>query len=376
MKDELIPLIDLKRQHASMQDEIDEALRRVFESGRFIGGVETPAFEQEFAAYCGLKHGVAVGSGTAALNLAIKALGIGAGDEVITVAFTLSATLDAISDAGARPVLVDVDSYHYTMDLAQAAAAVTPRTKAILPVHIYGHPADMDPLLDLARQHNLAVIGDACEAHGTEYNGKPVASFGTVACFSFYPTKNLNAVGDAGGVFTDDHALAERVRMLRQHGWDSRFHSAVISLNSRADEIQAAVLRAKLKHLDVWNARRREIAVYFDEALAGTPVKPSPRAEWATPSYYLYVVTTPDRQAFRRILGEHGVGSDVHWPEAPHVQPAYAHLGYSRGSLPVTERLCDEVVTIPLFPEMTDAEIARVSKALHKASRAVSAPAV
>lgn len=367
-----VPLIDLKRQYAAIKDQIDAAIARVFESGWFMGGSETAAFEAEFAAYCGLRHGVAVGSGTAALNLTLKALGIGPGDEVITVAFTLSATLDAISDLGARPVLVDVDPYHYTIDVGQIEAAITPRTKALLPVHIYGHPADMDPLIEIAGRRGLAVVGDACEAHGTLYKGRPVASYGNAACFSFYPTKNLNAAGDAGGIFTNDEDLAARVRMLRQHGWDRRFHSTVISLNSRMDEIQAAILRAKLPHLDAWNRRRAQIAAQYDSALQGSAVRPSPRAEWATPSYYLYVVATPDRDTFRHVLSEQGIATDVHWPEAPHTQPAYAHLGYTQGSLPVTERLCQEVVTLPMFPELTDAEAARVAKALHKAAREVT----
>jgi dTDP-4-amino-4,6-dideoxygalactose transaminase len=367
-----IPIIDLKRQHASIQDDLDGAIRRVLDSGYFISGRETAAFEAEFAAYCGVSHAVAVGSGTAALNLTLRALGVGPGDEVITVAFTLSATLDAIADTGARPVLVDVDPFDYTMDPAQAAAAVGPRTKALLPVHIYGHPADVDALVDIGRRHGLPVVGDACEAHGALYRGRQVASYDTAACFSFYPTKNLNALGDAGGVVTNDGPLAERLRMLRHHGWDRRFHSAVISLNSRMDEIHAAVLRAKLPHLDAWNRRRTEIAGYFDKAVSGTPVRPAPRKEWAQPSYYLYVVATPRRDAFRGVLAEHGIATDVHWPEPPHLQPAYAYLGYGCGSLPVTERLCDEVVTIPMFAELTDDEVERVAIALRKAASAVS----
>jgi dTDP-4-amino-4,6-dideoxygalactose transaminase len=360
-----VPVIDLKRQYASLKDEIDAAMRRVVDSGYFMGGPETQAFEQEFAAYCETAHGVGVGSGTGALNLTLRALGIGPGDEVLTVAFTLSATLDAISETGATPVLVDVEPETYTMDVAQLKAKLSPRTKAVLPVHIYGHPADMEPIVALAGRHGLPVVSDACEAHGALYQGRQVTAFGTASCFSFYPTKNLNAMGDAGGVVTDDAALADRIRMLRHHGWDGRFHSAVVSMNSRMDELQAAVLRAKLPHLDQWNARRREIARRFDAALGESAVRPATKAPWAEPSYYLYVVRTRERDAFRRALSEAGIANDVHWPEPPHLQPAYAHLGCKRGSLPVTEALCDEVVTIPMFPELTEEEIERICSVLH-----------
>ncbi len=359
-----IPMIDLRRQYASIKDDVDSAVRRVVESGMYVSGPETAAFEREWAAYCGTAYCVAVGSGTAALNLTLRALGIGPGDEVLTVAFTLSATLDAIADTGARPVLVDVDPKTYTMDPLGAKKVVSERTKAILPVHIYGHAADMDAVLELASERGLPVLGDACEAHGTTYRGQQVASLGTAHAFSFYPTKGLNAMGDAGGVVTNDEALAAGIRMLRQHGWDSRFHSAVRSLNSRMDEVHAAVLRAKLAHLDRWNAGQREIAARYDEALAGTRVTPAPHADWCEPSNYLYVVRTPHRRAFREHLTAIGIASDVHWPETPHLQPAYEYLGYGKGSLPVTERLCDEVVSIPMFPELTDAEVDRVCAAL------------
>jgi dTDP-4-amino-4,6-dideoxygalactose transaminase len=357
-----IPPIDLKRQHASMQGEIDAAIARVMASGWFIGGPETKAFEQEYAAYCGTQQAVAVGSGSAALNLTLRALGVGPGDEVITVAFTLSATLDAIVEVGATPVLVDVDKATYTMDPSQVAAKVTPRTKALLPVNIYGHPADIDAIA--AAAPGLPIVIDACESHGASYKGKPATMVGTASCFSFYPTKNLNAIGDAGGVTTDDAALADRIRMLRQHGWDRRFHSAVSALNSRMDEIHASVLRAKLPHLDAWNARRTAIAREYDMALKGSLVRPATKADWAEPSYYLYVACTPERDRLRAEFKDLGISTDVYWPETPHLQPAFASLGYGPGSLPVTEGLCDEVVALPLFPEMTDDEVARVCTAL------------
>ncbi len=362
----MIPWIDLKRQYASIKDEIDGAVHRVIDSGWFVGGAETKAFESEWASYCGVDHCVAVGSGTAALNLTLRALGIGPGDEVVTVAFTLSATLDAIVETGARPVLVDIDPVTYTMDASLLEKAITPRTKAILPVHIYGHPADMDSINAVAAAHGLPVIADACEAHGARYKGRPVTELATASCFSFYPTKNFNALGDAGGIVTSDSGVSQRLQELRNHGWDRRFHSATSSMNSRMDEIHAAVLRSKLSFLDGWNARRAAIAARYATALAGTKTTVSPTATWASPSFYLYVVLTKHRDAFRQTLSEAGIATDVHWPEPPHLQPAFADLGYAVGSLPITERLCNEVVTLPMFPELTDDEVTRICEVLAK----------
>ncbi|HXH20774.1 MAG TPA: DegT/DnrJ/EryC1/StrS family aminotransferase [Dehalococcoidia bacterium] len=370
-----IPVIDLKRQYAALKAEIDEAVRRVVESGYYVMGPEVRAFEQEWARYCGTEHCVALANGTDSLHLALRALGVGPGDEVVTVAFTLSATLDAIIALGARPVLVDIDPSTYTMDPALVPSALSPRTKAVLPVHIYGHPADMDAILEVASAAGLPVVADSCEAHGTLYRGKQVNSLAHVSCFSFYPTKGLNAMGDAGAIVTNDAGLAERVRRLRVHGWDRRFHSAESSLNSRMDEIHGAVLRTKLPHLDAWNRRRNEIAARYDAAVAGSSVRPAPHAPWATPSYYLYVIATPERDALRRDLDAAGIDSDVHWPEPPHLQPAFAHLGYEKGSLPVTERVCNEVLTLPMFPELTDAEVDRVCDVLRRfAARTASLP--
>jgi dTDP-4-amino-4,6-dideoxygalactose transaminase len=364
-----IPWIDLERQYVAIKPEVDAAIRRVLDSIRYVSGPEAEAFEREWAAYCGADHAVAVGSGTAALNLTLKALGVRQGDEVITVGFTVSASLDAIEDLGARPVLVDVDPDTYTLDPGQIASSVTSRTKAVLPVHVHGHPADIDAIVAVAAQHGLAVVLDACEAHGALYKGAQAASLATASCFSFYPTKNLGAYGDAGAVVTHDADLAARVRLLRQHGWDRRYHSVVTSLNSRMDEIHAAVLRAKLPHLDNWNERRRAIAKRFDAALDGASVRAAPFAAWAAPSYYFYVVASPERAALQEALGAAGIGTDISWPEPPYLQPAYAHLGYRRGDLPVTERLCNEVLTIPMFPHLTDAEVERVCGALRSFSK-------
>jgi dTDP-4-amino-4,6-dideoxygalactose transaminase len=362
-----IPWIDIKRQNTAVRVEIDAAIQRVLDSGMFVIASENQAFEKEWAAYCGGEHAVAVGSGTAAINLTLRALDVGPGDEVVTVGFTVSATLDAIHDLGARPVLVDVDPETFTMDPSKLGAAITPRTKAILPVHVYGHPADIDAITAIAAPRDLPVILDACEAHGALYKGKQASSSGTASCFSFYPTKNLGSLGDAGAVVTNDAALAGRVRLLRQHGWDRRYHSVTPSLNSRMHELQAAILCAKLPHLEAWNERRRAIAHRYDKAIAGTKLTPAPHAGWAGPAYYFYVIRTPDRAAFRESLQAAGIATDVSWPEPPHLQPAYAYLGHSRGSLPVTERLCEEVVTVPVFPELTDAEVDRVCTALRAA---------
>ena len=369
MNEPRIPAVaNLKRQYRSTKAEIDEAISRVIESGFFIGGAEVQAFEADFAAYCGKAYGVAVGSGSGALNLTLRALGVGPGDEVVTVSFTLSATLDAITDLGAIPVLVDVDPGTFTLDPRLLKDAITPRTKLVLPVHIYGHPADMDPICEIAASHNLPVVADACEAHGTLYKGRQVSSLADASCFSFYPTKNLNAFGDGGGVVTDEEGLASQLRMLRSHGWDRRFHSAVSSLNSRMDEIQACVLRAHLPYLDRWNKRRREIAARYDAALESSSVRPASHASWATPSYYLYVVATPARDSLRAAFDAANIATDIHWPEPPHLQPAFAALGYGPGSLPVTEHLCNEVLTIPMFPELTDAEVERVCAVLRESA--------
>jgi dTDP-4-amino-4,6-dideoxygalactose transaminase len=361
--------MDTRRQYASIKAEIDAAVHRVLESGYYATGPETKAFEEEWAAYCGKAYCVALGNGTTALSLPLRALGIGPGDEVITAAFTISATFDAILDISAMPVLVDVDPATYTIDPSRIEAAITDHTRAIMPVHIYGHAADMDAVVAIAGRHGLPVVSDACEAAGTTYKGRPVASFGTVSGFSFYPTKTLGTTGDAGGIVTDDAALADGVRRLRNHGWDRRFHSTASSLNSRMDEIHAAVLRAKLPHLEAWNMRRRAIARRYDDALVGSKIRPAPNAHWGESCYYLYVAATSRRDDLRAALQDAGIASDVHWPEPPHLQPAFEHLGYQRGSLPVTERLCAEIVTLPMFPELTDAEVERICAVLRQFDR-------
>ena len=297
----MIPFLDLRAQYTAIQPEVDAAIAAVFASGRFILGEQVAAFEHEFAAFCGARHGVGVGSGTEAIHLALLACGIGAGDEVITVPNTAVATVAAIEQTGARPVFVDVDFQMRTLDPHRLEAAITPRTRAILPVHLYGLPADLDPILAIARAHGLRVIEDCAQAHGALYHGRRVGSLGDLGCFSFYPTKNLGAYGDGGFITTNDDALAERLRLLRTYGWRERDHSVIKGLNSRLDELQAAVLRVKLRHLDAWNAQRRNLAALYSESLCDSGVSIPAEPPGVQSVYHLYVISTPDATRCARI---------------------------------------------------------------------------
>lgn len=357
-----IPFNDLRPQGVALRAELEAALRRVFDRGWFILGPELEAFEAEFAAYCGARYAVGVGSGTDALHLALRACGVGPGDEVVTVAFTAVPTINAISLAGARPVFVDVDPRTRTMDPAQVEAALTPRTRALLPVHLYGHAADMAPLRELAERRGLWLIEDAAQAHGTRYRGQRTGTLGHLAAFSFYPTKNLGAYGDAGAVVTDDDALARRLRLLRNYGQTDRYHHQIEGVNSRLDEVQAAILRVKLRYLDAWNAARRERAARYTAALAGLAVPWE--APWTEHTYHLYVVEVPQRERVQALLAEAGIGTLVHYPIPAHLQPAYTHLGVARGALPVSERLADTVLSLPLYPELPLDQVDRVADAL------------
>ena len=360
-----VPFNDLRPQYAAIRAEIDAAVAGVLARGWFVLGPEVEAFESEFAAYCDARHAVGVGSGTEALHLALLACGVGPGDEVVTVAHTAVPTINAISLTGARPVFVDVDPDTCTMDPSAAAAAITPRTRALLPVHLYGHPVDVAPLRDLARRHGLRLIEDAAQAHGAAYHGTRVGTLGDLAAFSFYPTKNLGAYGDGGMVVTDDAALAERVRLLRNYGQTDRYHHQIEGLNSRLDELQAAVLRVKLRYLEGWTAARRERAERYTARIQRAR---APReASWARHVYHLYVVHVPRRAAVQQALAAAGIDTLVHYPIPAHLQPAYAHLGVARGSLPVTERLADEALSLPLYPELPMDQVERVAAALEAA---------
>ncbi len=352
-----VPAFDLSRQYAAIKPEMDAAIAGVLAEGSFILGENVTAFEDEFAEYCGVYHAVGVGSGTEALHIALLALGIGAGDEVITVPHTAVATVAAVELAGARPVLVDVDPQTMTMDARLVEDKITRRTRAILPVHLYGHTADLDPLLALARRKNLALIEDCAQAHGAEYHGKRAGSLGIVGCFSFYPTKNLGAYGDGGMVVTSDVAVARRLRLFREYGWEQRYVSSVRGgVNSRLDELQAAILRVKLRHLDEWTNARRARAAQYNEALAGSAVLTPVEKSFARHVYHLYVIRSQRRDALRQYLKDNGVGTAIHYPVPVHLQPGYADLGSGRGSFPVSEQLAGEILSLPMFPELTAKE--------------------
>ncbi len=361
-----------REQYLAHREEIDAAIDNVLTNGRYILGPEVDAFEQEFARYCGVKHAVGVGSGTEALHVALAALGVSAGDEVITTAHTAVATASAIRLCGATPVFVDIEPGTFTIDPALVARAVTPRTKAIVPVHIYGQPADLAPILKLG----LPVLEDCAQAHGAKYDGRRVGSMGVMGAFSFYPTKNLGAIGDGGLVITDDDDLAKRMRLLREYGWAERYVSSTDGWNTRLDELQAAILRVKLRHLDADNARRRTLAAKYDAALCGTdtPVCAGPvlRAN-VEHVYHLYVVSvtaagdpstapgmTHRRDALQQHLRDRGVGALVHYPVPVHKQPAYA----TNDSLPNTERAAQTVLSLPMYPELSDADQQRVIDAV------------
>jgi dTDP-4-amino-4,6-dideoxygalactose transaminase len=352
---------DVLVQRDSVAGEIDAAIERVLSSGTYILGPEVEAFEAEFAAYCGAAHCIGTGSGTDALQLAALAAGIGAGHEVVTVSHTMAASVFAMELVGATPVLVDIDPATYTIDPAAAEEAIGPDTRALLPVHLYGQCADMDALTELAERHDLLVLEDAAHAHGATYGGRRAGALGTAGCFSFYPTKNLGGYGDAGAVVTDDAALAERVRLLRNHGRTDTGAHAAIAGNSRLDELQAAILRAKLAHLEEWNAARRRHARAYAELLAGLPLTlptVDPRGEHV---FHLYVVRTSERDGLRSHLHKHGVETGVHYARPVHREPVYAEPA-PEGALAVTEACADEVLSLPMYPELSDAAIGLVAE--------------
>lgn len=353
-----VPFLDLKTQYRTLAAEIDDALHGVMANADFILGKDVELFEQEFAAYCGVPYAVGLDSGISALELALRALGIGPGDEVITVSHTFIATVSAISFTGAKPVFVDVRPDTCNLDTRLIEAAISPRTKAILPVHLYGQPADMQPILDVARKHRLAVVEDACQAHGARYRGQRAGTFGEAGCFSFYPGKNLGAYGDAGMLVTRNRELAEKVRMLRNYGQSEKYHHLFLAYNHRLDTMQAAVLRVKLKHLDDWNAARQKLAQRYRAGLAGlSEVVVPTEAPDRTHVYHLYVIQHPDRDGLAAFLRQQGIATGLHYPIPVHRQPCYESLGVARGSLPVTEHLALRILTLPMFPEMTAEQV-------------------
>jgi dTDP-4-amino-4,6-dideoxygalactose transaminase len=349
----MIPLVDLKAQYASIKPEIDEAIHRVLDNCSYILGPEVAAFEQEFASYCSNAHGIGMSSGTAALHMALLAADVGPGDEVITTPFTFVATVSAIEYAGAKPVLVDIDPETFCIDVAALEAAVTPRTKALIPVHLFGQPADMDPILALARRKGLRVIEDAAQAHGAEYHGRRAGSLGDMACFSFYPAKNLGAVGEGGMVVTGDEALARKLRLLRDWGAERKYHHVIRGYNFRLEGIQGAVLRVKLRHLERWTEARRAIAARYDAALGAAGIATPVVRKGCRHVYHTYTIRLPQRDACQQALTERGIGTGIHYPVPVHLMPAYEDLGYRAGQFPQAERAAAEVLALPVFPELT-----------------------
>jgi dTDP-4-amino-4,6-dideoxygalactose transaminase len=359
-----VPLVDLRVQYQALKEEILAAVSDVFEGMQLFLGPNVRAFEEEFAAYCHAQHAVGVGSGTDALVLGLRAADVGPGDEVITVSHTFFADTEAIALVGATPVFVDVEPDTWNLDPTKLEAAITPRTKAIIPVHLCGQPADMAPIMEIARRHKLFVLEDACQAHGADYRGQRVGSIADGAVFSFYCSKNLGGFGEGGMVTTNDGQLAARLRRLRDHGSDRRYEHAEIGTNARLDEVQAAILRVKLRHLDDWNARRQANAAASAEALAGTGLElPTVRPN-RTHVYHLYVVQGPRRDALKDHLGERGISTGVHYPIPGHLQPAAKPWGKGPGSLPVTEQLARRVLSLPMYPELSREQIAYVADAV------------
>ena len=356
-----IPLLDLTVQYQTIKSEIDSAIQGVLDSGWFILGAEVSSFEQEMAAYLGVNHAVGVASGTDALVLALRALEIGEGDEVILPAYTFFATASTVLHVGARPVLVDIDPRTYCLDSDQVSEAVTPRTKAVIPVHLYGHPADMDPINQIAAERDLAVIEDNAQAIGAEYKGEKTGSLGDVACLSFFPSKNLGAYGDGGMVVTDSDEIADTVRQLRVHGWKQKYYPEILGYNSRLDALQAAVLRVKLQYLDAWNQRRREIAAFYDQALEEIEEIQAPyRADDAKHVYHLYIVQTDEREQLKERLTMAGVASGGYYPQALHLTRPCRELGYGEGDFPISEKASLETLAIPIYPELEDRELQRI----------------
>lgn len=360
-----VPFLNLRAHHEPIREEILRAVAAVLDSGEFAGGSFVEAFERDFATFCSTRHAIAVGSGTDALWLALVAAGVGPGDEVITVPMSFVATVEAIRFSGARPVFVDIDPETYTMDPAELEKAITPRTKAVMPVHLFGQTADMAPILAIAAKHGLKVIEDAAQAHGAEYKDRKAGSLGHAGCFSFYPAKNLGAIGEGGAVVTDDAALAEKIRMLRDHGQSRKYHHVIPGWNSRMDGIQAAVLRLKLPHLERHNRMRREHAARYAELLQGfeNVILPVTRPT-GTHVHHIHAIQVEDREQVISHFRKSGIGHGIHYPVPIHLQPACADLGHGQGDFPVSEKCASRFLSLPMFPELDAVQIRTVAHAL------------
>src|SRR5512145_332385 len=356
-----VPFLDLKAQYRTIKDEVHAAINEVIENTAFAGGPFVAKFEQEFAKFCGTKHAIGVGNGTDALWMALVALGVGAGDEVITTPNTFIATAEAISLSGAMPVFIDIDEKTHNMNPALIEAAITKKTKAIIPVHLFGQPADMDPILAVAQKHGLKVIEDACQAHGAEYKGKKAGSIGAIGCFSFYPGKNLGAYGEGGGIVTNDDALAAKMRMFRDHGQAKKYYHDIIGWNARLDGIQGAVLNVKLKYLNNWNDGRRKHAKDYTTGLSSVKDIIVPmEAEYAKHVYHIYAIRVKDRDKLMAYLGEKGISCGIHYPVPLHLQAAYGFIKKGEGSFPIAEKCASEYLSLPMFAELTDEHVAYV----------------
>jgi dTDP-4-amino-4,6-dideoxygalactose transaminase len=360
----MIPFVDLKAQYRGLKDEVNAAIQDVLESCQFTLGSEVAAFEEEFSAYCQAQYGIGVNTGTSALHLALLAAGIGAKDEVITVPFTFVATVAAIYYTGAKPVFVDIDPRTFTIDVKVIESAITDRTKAIMPVHLYGQPADMDPILEIAKRRGLVVIEDAAQAHGAEYKGRRVGSLGDMGCFSFYPGKNLGAYGEGGMVVTNNAEYTRIIRMLRDWGAEQKYQHVLKGYNFRMEGIQGAVLRVKLRHLEAWTEARRTAAVLYNELLSGSGV-PTPEAmSYARHVYHIYAIRTLQRSEWQQTLQAKGIQTGIHYPIPVHLLPAYADLGYKKGDFPHSEQAADEVLSLPMFAELSRTQCKEVSEAV------------
>jgi dTDP-4-amino-4,6-dideoxygalactose transaminase len=359
-----VPFVDLRAQHASVAEEVSAAIARVTTNADFILGGDVDAFEAEYAAYCETEHAVGLDTGMSALELGMRAMGIGQGDEVITPAGSFIASSSAISFTDATPVWVDIDPRTYNLDPSLVEAAINERTKAIMVVHLYGQPADMDAVLEVAARHDLPVIEDACQSHGARYKGRRTGSMGAFGAFSFYPSKNLGAYGDAGAMVTNDRDLAGRVRMMRNYGQRAKYEHQYLAWNRRLDTLQAAVLRVKLRHLDQWNAARRKVASLYDELLAGSGITLPRTQPDVDHVYHLYVIQVANRDALQKELGGLGIGTGIHYPTPIHLQPAYAERGFGPGSFPVTEAVSRRVLSLPMYPEMDEASVRYVADAV------------
>jgi dTDP-4-amino-4,6-dideoxygalactose transaminase len=364
-----VPFVDLKAQYLSIKDEIDAAVAEVIESTAFVGGPFVKNFEEAFARYCGVEHCVSLANGTDALYIALRTLGVGPGDEVITVANSFVATSEAVKMAGAQVVFVDIDPQTYTLDVHQLQEKITSRTKAVVPVHLYGQPADMGPILEVARKHGIRVVGDAAQAHGALYRGRPISRLADITCFSFYPGKNLGAYGDGGALVTDNHAWAATARMIANHGRTKKYDHDFEGVNSRLDGLQAAILSVKLRHLDDWTEQRRNVARLYNQALKGLDVVTPVELDDVRAVYHLYVIRVPDggRSRLQEHLKAEGVNTGIHYPIALPYLNAYRHLGHSENDFPESLKASGEILSLPMFPEMTDEQVGYVAERIRAA---------